>query len=446
MLNTANLSLEQAPPISVPLRFFLTAPLFGLSAGLLLLVYGPEALTTRWAPPTLALVHLLTLGFLAMVMCGAMMQMLPVLVGSPVPGVVPVGAMVHLLLTWGTLSLVAGFLQVSGVWMTSAILSLGGGFTIFIFSVSMALFRVKVPNPTITGMWMAIVALMVTVGFGLVLAAALAGIFPLASLLRIADVHLTWGMLGWVALLLIGVAYQVVPMFQMTPEYPGWVKRWLIRSLLGGMTVWTLLYLGGAGGGHLPEMVPALFLLVVIVGYLLFAVLTLHLQQQRRRRITDVTLLFWRVGLAAMLVSGLLWLGGYFFPPFMDMARQDLLLGVLLILGAGVSLLNGMLYKIVPFLSWFHLQNRQLALRCMKVPLPHMKQFLPDKVAKMQFLAHFAALSLTILAVFFPAGFSRPAGVLWGLSSLLLWINLLRVVQRYRQVNHALLGAAPDAQ
>ena len=39
-----NLSFEQAPAISVPYRFFLTAPLFGAAAGLLLAWLGPAAL------------------------------------------------------------------------------------------------------------------------------------------------------------------------------------------------------------------------------------------------------------------------------------------------------------------------------------------------------------------------------------------------------------------
>ena len=40
----ALLSFEQSPPISAPLRFFLTAPLFGMLAGALLLWGGPVAL------------------------------------------------------------------------------------------------------------------------------------------------------------------------------------------------------------------------------------------------------------------------------------------------------------------------------------------------------------------------------------------------------------------
>lgn len=55
MIGQASLSLDQAPPISVPFRFFLTAPLFIFCAGLLLLIYGPDALISRWSPVTSAL-------------------------------------------------------------------------------------------------------------------------------------------------------------------------------------------------------------------------------------------------------------------------------------------------------------------------------------------------------------------------------------------------------
>ena len=82
MSQQTGLSFEQAPPFSLPLRFFLTAPLFLLAAAVLI-VLAPDALASRWTPQALALTHALTLGFLAMVMLGALMQMLPVVAGSP---------------------------------------------------------------------------------------------------------------------------------------------------------------------------------------------------------------------------------------------------------------------------------------------------------------------------------------------------------------------------
>ncbi|MCP4127143.1 MAG: hypothetical protein GY753_08790, partial [Gammaproteobacteria bacterium] len=377
MLNTANLSLEQAPPISIPLRFFLTAPLFGIAAALLMIWYGPEVMTSRWSPQTLALTHLLTLGVLALVMTGALLQILPVLAGIAVPRVVLVGNLVHPLLTVGTMGLVAGFLLGSTAWLKLAVVALGAGFIIYILAVAVALWRVELPNSTVTGMRMALLALAVTVLLGLSLGAGFAGWESLAYPALYTDVHLTWGMLGWVMLLLIGVSFQVVPMFQVTPEYPGWIRNRLPRLLLVGLAIWTLLYVAAVNKPALASW-SLVWLTIILAGYIAFALITLRLQQQRRRKITDVTLMFWRVGITNIPISFLIWGVGRLFPAAMEQVDLDLLLGVCMIFGVAIPLLNGMLYKIVPFLSWFHLQNRQLATMCMTVRVPNMKQFLSD--------------------------------------------------------------------
>ena len=75
------LSFENAPPFAAPLRFFLTAPLFSLAAGLLLMAAGPDLLASRWTPGLLAATHLITVGFMLQVMLGALIQILPVVAG-----------------------------------------------------------------------------------------------------------------------------------------------------------------------------------------------------------------------------------------------------------------------------------------------------------------------------------------------------------------------------
>jgi len=436
-LNTVNLSLDQAPPLSIPLRFFLTAPLFGLGAAVLLIIVGPEALISRWGITTLAITHLLTLGFLALVMCGAILQMLPVLAGSPVPRVRIVGTLVHLLLTLGTIFLVAGFLTGISLWLETAAISLTAGFAVFITAVTIALWRVRTTNAAITGMRMAIVSLVVTAGMGAVLAVGRAGwIQP--DLPLFANIHLTWGLLGWVALLVVGVSYQVVPMFQVTPEYPAWMKRWLAGTLLVFLVLWTVLHFATAQN-LMPASAASTVLGIMIAGHMLFASTTLLLQHRRRRRIIDVTLLFWRTGLVSILLCALLWIFGQFVPEVEELPQFDLLLGAGLIAGAGLSLLNGMLYKIVPFLCWFHLQNRQMALMCMSVKVPNMKELLSDRASKLQFSVHLAALALVILAIFLPESLTHAAAAMFSLSCFLLWMNLARVTWRYRVVNRVLL-------
>src|SRR3989304_8103761 len=85
-----SLSFEQAPPISVPYRFFLTAPLFGAAAGLVLVGFGPAALESRWAPGALAMTHLIVVDFMLQVMCGSRLQFVAAGAGAniwrPAPG------------------------------------------------------------------------------------------------------------------------------------------------------------------------------------------------------------------------------------------------------------------------------------------------------------------------------------------------------------------------
>ncbi|MES9872925.1 MAG: hypothetical protein ABW146_07430 [Candidatus Sedimenticola sp. 6PFRAG7] len=432
MLNTANLSLEQAPPISVPFRFFLTAPLFGIGVGLCLLVFGPDVFLSRWNSITLSVSHLVTLGMLAMVMCGAMFQMLPVLAGSPVPKVMLLGTTVHTLLVIGTLFLVVGFSQAETGWMFVALFALGGGFAIFIVGIGTALWHVGFPNFTVTGMRVAVAALAVTVFIGVTLVGGVVDLWGVEYLVRLADIHVGWGVLGWVGLLIIGVSYQVVPMFHITPEYPLWMRKGLAVSLFFALMLWSILEVA-TWNGYQVNTISQGVLLLLLGAYVLFAVTTYSLILRRRRKVRDITLMFWKTGLISAVTAFLFWLHGG-----MGSSVSPVLLGVLVLVGFAVSLVNGMLYKIVPFLSWFHLQNRQMTLMNMDVMIPHMKEFVPDKRARLQFYAHLLAVGCMLGAVFVTTWLSHVAGLFFVLSNAILMFNLLQAVILYRETNTSL--------
>ena len=372
MLNTANLSLEQAPPISIPFRFFLTAPLFGVVAGLFILAYGPGIITSRWLPATLALTHAITLGFLSMVMCGAMMQMLPVLTGSPVPKVKLVGSVLHVCLVVGTLALIFSFVTELDFLSWIAVASLVIGFSVFIAAIFIALFRVKVSTSTLIGMRLAGFSLLVTVILGLILFASLSGWVELSYQSVWLDSHLGWGLIGWVGLLLMSVSYQVVPMFHVTPEYPEWMRRGLAICLFVLLILWSISWIWISSGSFRNILLSLIFL-----GLLSFVVLTFRLFLQKKRKVTDVTLFFWRASLIGMVAATALWFYAEWLPAYTNPSIVVLLIGSLA-LSAAMAVINGMLYKIMPFLSWFHLQNRQLALMCFSVNIPHMKALQSD--------------------------------------------------------------------
>ena len=107
----ARLALDQAPAVSLPRRFLLSAPLWGMLAGVLLFVDGGAALRSRWHPATLALMHVFTLGVLGNVMFGSVLQFLPAAAGVRVRGSGLLGKPLHVLFNLGALLLVAGLHQ-----------------------------------------------------------------------------------------------------------------------------------------------------------------------------------------------------------------------------------------------------------------------------------------------------------------------------------------------
>jgi len=418
-MRPAGLRLEQAPPIAVPFRFFLTAPAFLLAAAAVLAWAGPDALAWRGSPAALAATHFVTLGFMTMVMVGAMLQMLPVLAGAPVPHVRPAAALVHAGLALGTAALGLGFLLGQPVLMKTAAWLLGAAFAVFVAAAAAALGRAAVRNATVRGAALAMMALVVTVALGLTLTATHGWGAPLANL-AVRALHPAWGLFGWTGLLVASVAFQVVPMFQMTPQYPLRTTRWFTAGAFAALVAWSLVVWYASG-----SPLDLALTLALAAGYALFAVTTLVLQHRRRRRLPDATTAFWQLGMACALAACVGWaarLGMPDAPPSVDVA-----IGVLALAGFAVSVIDGMLYKIVPFLAWFHLQASVGPKRA-----PHMKKILSDETQRVHFGLHAAAVALLLAAVAWPEPLARIAGLALAVSAAALLRNLVVAARRYR--------------
>lgn len=429
-MDRAALSLDQAPPLSVPARFFLTAPLFGVAAALLALWSGPDLLASRWTPALLGITHLLTLGFIAMVMIGALFQLLPVLGGARLRRPHPWSAAVHLLLTAGTLLLASGLALACAYCVRAALLLLGAGLAVFIALAFTALLRSPSRHDSVKAMRYAVVGLGLTLLLGLYVGVGHGWpALPLAR--RYTDLHLSWGLLGWVGLLGAGVAYQVVPMFQMTPEYPAALRRWLVPALFTALLLLSaaLLFPDLPAAAGLRTAAEA----ALAAGFTLFAVWTLYVQARRRRRLPDVTLWFWRLAMACLLAAVLLWAARPLHGGTWGAARYPLLLGVLLVPGFAVSIVNGMLYKILPFLVWLHLQA-QATSREARRRIPNTKEIILDRHARPQFALHALALLLLMGAVLWPPALAYPAALTFAAACGLLWLNLVRGLRAYRAV------------
>lgn len=418
MLSTAGLSTEQAPPIGVPFAYFLTAPWLAAAAGLALAWAGPGLILTRWAPTTLAAAHLLGLGFLGLTMIGALFQLLPVLVGAPLPRAVGVSRVVHGLLVLGTVMLVTGFWTSHSDVQLAALGPLGAGVAILVVALALALRRANGAAEVARAIELAIAGLLFAAGLGVVIVLALGARFGLMSLPAWVDLHLSWALLGWAGMLLVAFGAQLVPLFHVTPPYPAWFRS--------GAPPVLFLALLGETAGHLVDNAPlrgvsAGIALAVLAA---FAVLTLKLQAARRRPVWDPTLSFWALGMACLLGAVAGWL----------LAVPQTTLGVLALAGVAVAVPSGVLYKVVPFLAWFHLQGEQIARRRLDVAVPHMKSFVSDRAAHSHFALHAGALVLLLAALEGWEALARPAGVLFAAGAIVQGVNLTRAYQRFRAV------------
>ncbi len=418
----ALLSFDKTPPFAAPLRFFITAPLFSLAAGLLLLWVGPDLLASRWTPGLLAATHLVTVGFMLMVMLGALIQILPVVAGANLEHPLAVARWLHASLSAGALLLAAGFLLRQGALLGTAAIILGLGVVAFLVASGRALAGVPSTSPTIRGLKLALVGLAGAVGLGAWLAVTIANGWRVA-LPSLADLHAGWALGAWAGTLLAALAYVVVPMFQLTPGYPARPSWWFPGVLLGLMVAWGL-----AVCLDLPEGIRLAQVLSAVAG-IGFALLTLRLQQQRRRARSDVTYRCWQLGLASAILALAMTLTATAWPALADLAGWSIFAGILLLVGGFMSLIIGMLYKIVPFLAWMHLRYRGSA----RSPVPSMNKLLPEADAQRQMRAHAVALALLLAAVIAPDWLTRPAGVALAVASGWLMLNLLGAVRRYRQ-------------
>ncbi|CAL61840.1 putative permease [Herminiimonas arsenicoxydans] len=415
------LSYDRTPPLSVPLRFFLSAPIFLFAAAALLLWEGPLALLSRWTPATLALTHLLTLGFLSMAMIGALLQILPVVADIQLPFPQATARFVHALLAAGAILLACAFWHSYPLLFRLALLCLVPAFlwlltACFIGMRNKPKLKSKAAG-TVGAIRLAVIALVITVLLGAALASTFAWPHALPTLL-LTDLHVLWGLSGWVGLLVIGVAFQVVPMFQVTALYPVDITRVLAGTLFLLLILWST-------EAMLESQWNTVALSgMILSGFIVFAGITLYLLARRKNPKLDASTLFWATAMASLFVCAAVWLtqtaSGH--------KAYALTLGVLFIIGFAGSLINGMLYRIVPFLLWYHAQNetgegvRQI---------PNVRQLLPEQTAIRQFRMHLLALLLLIGATLLPEVLARPAALAMCISSGWLFLNLLNAVRMH---------------
>ena len=436
------LAFDQSPPLATAFRFFLNVPVFLMLAALSLAwVSMGDSPYIRWNAGVLAAAHFLTLGVLASAMFGAMMQILPVAAGIQVLWPSITSPLCHACLSCGTLALATGFITGTPLFHGIAMAFLATAFLVFIIAVAGGLVRhgaQRTPGSReiLIAVRLALLSLTITVIVGLFMVAMRAGIWSPGALHRLTwlhglpDLHVMWGLAGWVGLLVIGISYQVIPIFQATELYPRRLTDALAPVAFGLLVALTIARTPSATAAPGPFL-PGTIITLAALCYASYAAVTGWLLWTRKRPSPEPTTWFWHCAMAALMIAAILVAGQPWFNAFRpgpDLhGSLQMLLGTLMSLGFGVSAVNGMLYKIVPFLLWHNAQRRS------EVAIPNMpkvKHYIADRDALRQFAVHATAVVLLCIACFQPRILLAGALALAASGAMLAW-NIGRALKLY---------------
>ena len=383
-MKTSGLSLDQAPPLSVPAGFFACAPVALVLAGLTLLRFDIAALATPWAPATFGLTHLGTLALLGSVMLGAIYQMVPVIVGGRVPAIKLAYAVLGLWAS-GVLALIWGLLGPSPDAAFAGITLLGPALLFFLVPVGWALKKAASTSTTARGMRLALLAFFTIAMLGLYMAHGHTGHrFPGPRPLFI-RVHLSLAFAGWVGGLLAAVSWQVVPMFFLAKPVDERVQKLVLAGTAAAFLPLAALVTGSDDHAALLA-VPAVLAVLVV-----HPVVTLRSIAARTRKRSDASLRAWQVGLACAFPTALLLAPAHLSPD----PRWALAAGWLGIVGWAGMVMHGMLTRILPFLVWFH----RFSPLAGKQRIPSMKDLLPNRRAGVGLGLQGAALVAGLVAI-----------------------------------------------
>lgn len=396
----------QAASVRLPLCFVVTGVLSLLvSAGFLLT--QPDLLARyHYTPHLIAITHLFVLGFICSVVMGAMYQLVPVTLETQLFS--------EQLVKWQFAAHVIGFtgmvwsfwsFNMAQVGAFGSLLTLGVG--LFVFNLARTLAKVKGWNPIKFGIASALFWLASTVSAGLFLTASKCWSFSSFQPLAAMHAHAHLGVVGVFVMMIVTVSYKLVPMFTLG-ELQNERRAWWSIALLD-------LGLAGTFAAILVQSpLKPVAALVIIAGLALYGAEIRAILRVRNRRALDWGMRYFLTALVLFVPLSILALAlSWSRLPVTALTMQlENVYGLLALAGlVGLAIL-GMLYKIVPFLVWFHSYSRHIGRA--RVPALAEMYSVPLQIAG--YWSFLAGLGILCVAT----ALSRETGIRWGGSLLAL--------------------------
>ena len=391
------------------------------------------------APETLLLVHLVAIGWLSLLLCGALFQFVPVLVARPLLGEW-LSPLALAAITMGLLALLSGFAGMADILaIPPLVLPVGGmlllvGFSAVILSLGQTLWAARpLTLPArfvVAGLCALAGTAMLGETFALVLSGLLGGDAALSLLLNGVPLHALLGLGGWLTFTAMGVSYRLLAMFMLAPEGDRTSTRIVLVAgastlvLIAAAVPFAMAAGSGMGGLLLAACLSGL------VALALYGHDVLALYRQRKRPRIELNARAAIGAFACLLAAAILLVA------LLATGQLSARVGALTYLFAfgwlgGLGLAK--LYKIVAFLTWLECFAPVLGKR----QTPRVQDLVDEPHAAPWFGAYYAAVGFATLTLLvdLPVAFRLFVGV-----QLFATLAIARHFYRSRR----LLNVPPD--
>jgi hypothetical protein len=388
----------------------------------LLILFKPDAFTQHFFNPALlSITHLLVLGWITMIIFGALYQLLPVIMEVKLYSE-PFAIASFLMLGIGTILLAFGFWQFSF------------GFLLFsgasLVVVSVILFAVNVlltahsSNKKIierTFIITSVIWLLFTVLAGLTMAVNQVQPFLKTSQIELIKLHAHAGIVGWFMQLIIGVSSKLLPMFMVSHHVN--TKKLAISYYainVGLITGIVSLFLRMKLGVLLSAI-------IIVPGIFSFLSYIYEAYTKRVKKQLDIGMKQTAISFVILVVPFFLIFSLLVNPQFLGNLTVPLSVtyGSAIVLGFITSLVMGQTYKTLPFIVWLQVYRGRIG----KVVLPLPKDLYSEKVAVAQLWLFAAGFALFLVGI--SASINNlllSGGALLFLSVALYNINVFKII------------------
>lgn len=402
---------KNAPPPSLVVPHFAVGAILWLVASVLT-AFHPEIFTQHYfSPKLLAITHLVVLGWISMIIFGALYQLIPVILETKLFSEKFARISFYTLII-GTLLLSYSF------WNSQLKLPLHVAVTfllvsVVLFAINVFFTATKAEKQSIEKKFIitSVTWLLLTVSLGILATLNLSQSFLTINHLELLKIHAHWGIVGWFLQLIIGVGSKLLPMF-MVSHHLNTKKLTLAYALINL----------GLIAGTIEILVPTSILLyfsavLILVGVFSFLSFLFEAYQKRIKKSLDKGMKQSMIAFLILIIPMLMMIVLQFNLPNLTIFKTELSLayGVTLLIGFISSLVMGQTYKTLPFIVWLKVYKNKVG----KGNIPFPKDLYSERIASIQLWAY------TIGFMGFLAGILLNHNITLQISSIIMLIAVI---------------------